>query len=63
MLTLSMPGFMLTLRMLDSHSHTVCYALDANVQQAVGFRSPALEVVSQLWACLVRACLVRSEVL
>jgi len=43
------------LRMLDSHSHTVCYALDANVQQAVGFRSPALEVVSQLWACLVRS--------
>lgn len=31
--------------MLKSHSHTVCYALADNIQQAASFRSPALEVV------------------
>ncbi len=46
---------MLTLRMLNAFLHTVCYAPNDTIQQAAGFRCPALEVVSQLWAYLIRS--------
>ncbi len=55
LLSMCMPGDVLTLHMLGSHSHTVCYAPNDTMQHAAGFRCPALEVMSQLWACLVKS--------
>jgi len=51
-----MPGFMLTLRMLNSYLHTVCYALNDSIQQAVGLRGSALEHVHAWRSALGLSC-------